>query len=58
MIEQVSFEARTSEFVDHKSGVSARLTIAAYENAYSAAERRAILNNEKAHRYGSVIWLV
>jgi magnesium chelatase subunit I len=47
LIEQVSFEARTSEFVDHKSGVSARLTIAAYENAYSAAERRAILNNEK-----------
>lgn len=47
LIEQVSFEARTSEFVDKKSGVSARLTIAAYENAVSAAERRAILNNEK-----------
>ena len=47
MIEQVSFEARGSEFVDKKSGVSARLTIAAYENAVSAAERRAILNNEK-----------
>jgi len=47
LIEQVSFEARTSEFVDHKSGVSARLTIAALENAYSAAERRAIINNEK-----------
>jgi magnesium chelatase subunit I len=27
--------------------VSARLTIAAYENAVSAAERRAIINNEK-----------
>jgi magnesium chelatase subunit I len=47
LIEQVSFEARSSEFVDHKSGVSARLTIAAYENAFSAAERRAILNKEK-----------
>ena len=47
LIEQVSFEARTSEFVDPKSGVSARLTIAALENAYSAAERRAILNKEK-----------
>lgn len=47
LIEQVAFEARTSEFVDKKSGVSARLTIAAYENAVSAAERRAILNNEK-----------
>lgn len=47
LIEQVSFEARTSEYVDKKSGVSARLTIAAYENAISAAERRAILNQEK-----------
>lgn len=46
LIEQVSFEARTSEFVDKKSGVSARLTIAAFENAISAAERRAIMNNE------------
>jgi magnesium chelatase subunit I len=47
LIEQVSFEARGSELVDKKSGVSARLTIAAYENAVSAAERRAIINNEK-----------
>src|SRR5450432_4072648 len=47
LIEQVSFEARASEYVDKKSGVSARLTIAAYENAISAAERRAIINKEK-----------
>ncbi len=47
LIEQVAFEARASEFVDKKSGVSARLTIAAYENAVSAAERRAIINSEK-----------
>ena len=46
LIEQVSFEARNSELVDKKSGVSARLTISAYENALSAAERRAIINNE------------
>ncbi len=46
LIEQVAFEARDSEFVDKKSGVSARLTIAAYENAVSAAERRAIINNQ------------
>jgi len=46
LIEQVSFEARSSELVDKKSGVSARLTISAYENALSAAERRAIINNE------------
>lgn len=47
LIEQVSFEARGSEFVDKKSGVSARLTISAFENAVSAAERRAIINKEK-----------
>ena len=47
LIEQVAFEARSSELVDKKSGVSARLTISAFENAMSAAERRAIINNEK-----------
>ena len=47
LIEQVSFEARTNEFVDKKSGVSARLTIAAFEAAVSSAERRAIIHNEK-----------
>src|SRR4029453_5494581 len=47
LIEQVAFEARGSEFVDKKSGVSAGLTISAFENAMSAAERREILNNEK-----------
>lgn len=47
LIEQVAFEARASEFVDKKSGVSARLTISAFENAVSAAERRSILNKEK-----------
>jgi magnesium chelatase subunit I len=46
LIEQVAFEARGSEFVDKKSGVSARLTISAFENAVSSAERRAILNSE------------
>lgn len=45
LIEQVSFEARTNEFVDKKSGVSARLTIAAYEAAVSSAERRAIMHD-------------
>ena len=47
LIEQISFEARVSEFVDKKSGVSARLSISAFENAISAAERRAIVNKEK-----------
>lgn len=47
LIEQVAFEARSSEFVDKKSGVSARLTISAYENVVSTAERRALVNQEK-----------
>jgi magnesium chelatase subunit I len=47
LIEQIAFEARKSEFVDSKSGVSARLTISALENLFAAAERRSILNNEK-----------
>ena len=40
LLEQISFEARESEFVDEKSGVSARLSISAYETMLSAAERR------------------
>ena len=47
LIEQIAIEARKSEFVDSKSGVSARLTISAYENLVSSAERRALLNREK-----------
>jgi len=46
LVEQIAFEARNNEYVDKKSGVSARLTIAAYENAISAAERRAIIHGE------------
>ncbi len=47
LVEQVAVEARKSEFVDAKSGVSARLTISAYENLVAAAERRSIINGEK-----------
>jgi len=46
IIEQIAVEARNSEFVDAKSGVSARLTIAAFENLLSTAERRALINGE------------
>lgn len=47
LIEQIAFEARQSEYIDPKSGVSARLTISAYENLISTAERRMIINDEK-----------
>lgn len=46
LIEQIAFEARESEFVDHKSGVSARLSISALENIVSFAERRLLINKE------------
>ncbi len=46
LVEQVAIEARHSEYVDEKSGVSARLTISAYENLHAAVERRVILNGE------------
>ena len=41
LIEEVTFEARKSEFVDQKSGVSARMPIALLENVLSNMERRA-----------------
>jgi magnesium chelatase subunit I len=46
LVEEIAFSARESEFVDKKSGVSARLTISAYENLYSTAERRMMRNEE------------
>ena len=47
VLEQVVFEARHSDFIDEKSGVSARLSITAYENLLSAAELRALKNNDE-----------
>ncbi|MEM1095910.1 MAG: AAA family ATPase [Bacteroidota bacterium] len=46
IIEQIAFEARESEYVDQKSGVSVRMTRAALEDLLSAAERRALVNGE------------
>lgn len=48
LVEQIAFEARKSEYVDQKSGVSARMTITALENLVSAAERRALVNGESS----------
>jgi len=47
IIEVIAQEARKSEFVEQKSGVSARMPISVMENLISNAERRAIVNNEK-----------
>ncbi len=46
LVEQIAIEARESEYVDEKSGVSARLTISGYENLISAAERRVLTNGD------------
>lgn len=46
VVEQIAFEARNSEYIDQKSGVSTRMTITAMEHIYSAAEHRAVVNNE------------
>ena len=46
LLEQIVFEARQSEYVDAKSGVSARLSITAFENLLSTAERRGLVNND------------
>ena len=47
LIEQIAVEARSSEYVDEKSGVSARLPISAYESVVASVERRMLLNGEK-----------
>lgn len=46
VVESIAFQARASEFIDQKSGVSARLTISCMENLISAAEQRGIVQNE------------
>lgn len=46
LLEMIVFEARESELIDEKSGVSARLSITALENLYSTIERRMLINNE------------
>ena len=60
IIEQIAFEARQSEYIDHKSGVSARMSITAYENLISTAERRALMSGEKETtvRFSDLIGMV
>jgi magnesium chelatase subunit I len=47
LLEQIIFEARQSEYIDIKSGVSARMSISMLESLVSTAERRSLLNKEK-----------
>lgn len=47
IIEQVTFEARESDYIDQKSGVSTRLSLTAMEQVISSAERRAVQHGYK-----------
>ena len=60
ILEQIAFEARDSEYIDQKSGVSARMSITAYENLISTAERRALMNNETETtvRYSDLLGMI
>ena len=47
IVEQISIEARKSNYIDNKSGVSARMSITAFENLISAAERRILITGSQ-----------
>ena len=47
LLELVAMEARESEWIDQKSGVSARLTITAFEHLVACVERRNLIVDSK-----------
>lgn len=47
LVEQTAIEARSSDYTDPSSGVSARMPITMLETIVSAMERRALLNGEE-----------
>jgi magnesium chelatase subunit I len=47
VMENIAFQARASEFVDQKSGVSARMGISIFESVVAGAERRRLLRGDK-----------
>lgn len=46
IVEQITIEARNSPYVNHKSGVSARLSITNFETMVANARRRSLILNE------------
>ena len=60
LLEQIGFEARRSEYVDSKSGVSTRMSITAFENLISAAERRLLMTHDPATsiRMNDFVWII
>jgi magnesium chelatase subunit I len=47
LVEEITFQARDNEYVDQTSGVSARVSISAYENLVSNIERRTMINRDE-----------
>lgn len=47
LVEEIAFVARESAYVDANSGVSARMTISAYETLLTSAERRRLINGSQ-----------
>lgn len=47
LLEQIVIEARKSDYIDAKSGVSARMSITTYENLLSTAHLRMLKNGEQ-----------
>lgn len=60
ILEQISFEARDNEFIDARSGISARLSISALENLLSTAERRAFKTGDEKTmvRFGDFMGII
>lgn len=60
LLEQISFEARENEYIDDKSGISARLSITAYENLLSTAERRSLKSGDEKTllRFGDFMGII
>ncbi|TVZ51170.1 magnesium chelatase [Dokdonia sp. Hel_I_53] len=60
LLEEISFVARESELIDEKSGISARMSITAFENLMSTAERRMLLSGDKntVIRYSDILGII
>ncbi len=60
LLEEISFVARESEFIDEKSGISARMSITAFENLMSTAERRMLISGEEttAIRFSDLMGII
>jgi magnesium chelatase subunit I len=60
LVEQIGFEARDNEFVDSKSGISARMGITSYENLLSTAEHRCIALGEQrtSVRFSDILGMI